>query len=199
MAGEKNNPEKSGSSGNIRTIISRWSHAYKILLGACLFSLLIGTCTSIFFFFKWYEAEQQYVTIRKENSRTKQELEFLKIDYQSMLNEQSIIRDINCQAVNLKDPAGQSTNYARLYWNRFSGEVFLDVLFLPVPPAGKEYHLWVYDMEKPADAGKVKVSFDKRLQRMMSVIIADRWAISLEPEGECTEPTREEILLKSAL
>ena len=199
MAQEKNSPEKPGCNGNVRVIVSRWSKAYKILLAACLFSLLIGTCTSIFFFIKWYEAEEQYVNIRKENSKTKQELEFLKIDYQSMLSEQSIIRDINCQVINLKDPKGESTNYARIYWNRFSGEVFLDVLFLPVPPAGKEYHLWIYDMEKPLDVGRFKVNFDKRLQRMTSIIIADRWAVSLEPEGGSPEPTKEEILLRSAL
>ncbi|MBK5283808.1 MAG: anti-sigma factor [Bacteroidia bacterium] len=195
MAEEK----KKNGDGNVKGIVSRWSKAYKILLAACLFSLLIGTCTSIFFFFKWYEAEQNFVDVRKENSRTKQELDYLKVDYQKIFNEQSIIRDINCQVVNLRDPAGQSTNYARVYWNRFSGEVFLDVFFLPVPPSGKEYHLWVYEMKKPFDLGKFKVNFDKRLLRMVSVIIADEWAVSLEPEGGSVVPTADKIIIQSAL
>ncbi|HLG33932.1 MAG TPA: anti-sigma factor [Bacteroidia bacterium] len=186
-------------TGNLKVIVSRWSKAYKILLAACLFAMLIGTATSVFFFMKWYQAEQHYAKVRNENSRTKQELEFLKLDFQSMFNEQSIIRDINCQVVNLKDPKGESTNYARIYWNRFSGEVFLDVIFLPVPPSGKEYHLWVYDMGLPADLGHFKMNFDKHLQRMVSVIVADSWAVSLEPDSAVTMPTKETILLRSAL
>jgi len=182
----------------MKVIVSQWSKAYKILLAACLFSLLIGTATSIFFFFKWYEAEKQYVSTRNEISKTKNELDFLKIEYQKIFNEQFIIRDINCQVINLKDPLGQSTNYARIYWNRFTGEVYLDVLFLPVPPSGKEYHLWVYDMKNPADLGRFKVNFDKRLMRMVSVIVADQWAISLEPEGGSAVPTKDKILLQSA-
>lgn len=195
MAEEKN---KNGE-GNVRIIVSRWSKAYKILLAACLFAMLIGTATSVFFFFKWYQAEQNFVAVRRENSKTKQELEFLKQDFRTMLNEETIIRDINCQVVNLKDPKGQSTNYARIYWNRFSGEVFLDVIFLPVPPSGKEYHLWLYDMGMPHDLGRFKVTFDKRLQRMVSVIVADSWAVSLEPDSAVTMPTKETILLQSVL
>jgi hypothetical protein len=195
MAEEK----KKNGDGNVKIIVSRWSKAYKILLAACLFSMLIGTCTSIFFFLKWYEAEQQYVSTRKENSKLTKEAEFLKNDYEQILREQSIIRDINCQVVNLKDPKGESTNFARVYWNRFSGEVFLDVLFLPVPPSGKEYHLWVYDTGKPQDAGKFKVNFDKRLQRMVSVIIADGWIVSLEPDSAVSEPTADAIMLQSVL
>jgi hypothetical protein len=190
---------KKNSEGNVKVIVSRWSKAYKILLAACLFAMLIGTATSVFFFFKWYEAERLYVSMRSNNSGLKQALEFLKLDYQWMLNEESIIRDVNCQIVNLKDPKGESTNYVRLYWNRFSGEVFLDVLFLPVPPAGREYHLWVYDMGKPADAGKFKVAFDKRLQKMVSIIVADKWVVSLESEGGATEPSADSIILTSTL
>jgi len=186
-------------NGNVKVIVSRWSKAYKILLAACLFSMIIGTCTSIFFFMKWYQAQQDYVSMRSENSKAKQDIEILTLDYQSIFNEQAIIRDINCQVVNLKDPKGESTNYARIYWNRFSGEVFLDVIFLPVPQAGKEFHLWYYDMGKAIDAGKFRVNFDKQLQRMMSVVVADRWVVSLEPEGESAGLTEESIILRSAL
>src|SRR6185295_1296827 len=105
MAEEK----KKNGEGNVKVIVSRWSKAYKILLAACLFSMLIGTGTSIFFFVKWYQAEQRYAEIRKENSKSKQKFEFLKRDYEMMLREESIIRDVNAHIVNLKDPAGKST------------------------------------------------------------------------------------------
>ena len=146
---------------------------------------------------KWYQAEQESVNIRRDNSKLNLQFEFLKSDFQVILNEQSIIRDVNCMAINLKDPKGESANYARIYWNRFSGEVFIDVLFLPVPPSGKEFHLWYYDMGKPNDAGKFNVNYDKQLQKMVSVIVADHWVISLEPEGGSSEPTKESIILRS--
>jgi len=54
-------------------------------------------------------------------------------------------------------------------------------------------------MGKPMDAGKFKVTYDKQLQHMVSVIVADRWEVSLEPEGAgSTEPTKESIILQSA-
>jgi hypothetical protein len=175
--------EKTNGGNSVRVVVSRWSKAYKILLAACLFSMLIGTGTSIFFFLKWYQAEQQYTEIRRENLQSKQKFEFLKRDYEMMLREESIIRDVNAHIINLKDPTGKSTNFARIYWNKFSGEVFIDVLFLPVPPAGKEYRVWTFDSNVPADAGTFKVNFDNRLQSLYSVVTADRWVIALEPEG----------------
>jgi hypothetical protein len=188
---------KSNGGSSIRVVVSRWSKAYKILLAACLFSMLIGTGTSIFFFLKWYQAEQRYTEIRRENSKSTQKFEFLKRDYELMLREQSIIRDVNAHIINLKDPTGQTNSYARIYWNRFSGEVFIDVLFLPVPPSGKEYRAWIFDNEVPADVGTFKVNFDNRLQSLYSVIIAERWAVSLEPEGGSKELLKENIVLVS--
>jgi len=189
--------EKSNGGNSIRVVVSRWSKAYKILLAACLFSMLIGTGTSIFFFIKWYQAEQRYTDIRRENSQTKQKVEFLKRDYEMMLREESIIRDVNAHIINLKDPTGKSNSYARIYWNRFSGEVFIDVLFLPVPPSGKEYHVWIFDNDVPSEAGTFKVTFDNRLQSLYSVVTADSWAISLDPEGGSKELLEENIVLRS--
>jgi hypothetical protein len=189
--------EKSNGGNSVRVVVSRWSRAYKILLGACLFSMLIGTGTSIFFFIKWYQAEQRYAEIRKENSQSKQKFEFLKRDYEMMLREESIIRDVNAHIINLKDPSGKSNSYARIYWNRFSGEVFIDVLFLPVPPSGKEYRVWIFDSDVASDVGTFKVNFDNRLQSLYSVVTADHWAVSLEPEGGSKEPLPENIVLRS--
>src|SRR5215213_2186570 len=186
---------KSNGGSSIRVVVSRWSKAYKILLAACLFSMIIGTGTSIFFFIKWYQAEQRYVEISRENSHSKQKFEFLKRDYELMLREESIIRDVNAHIINLKDPEGKSTNYARIYWNRFSGEVFIDVLFLPVPPLGKEYRVWILDNKVPSDIGTFKVNFDNRLQSLYSVIIAESWVVSLEPEGGSKELLKENIVL----
>jgi hypothetical protein len=188
---------KSNGGSSIRVVVSRWSKAYKILLAACLFSMLIGTATSIFFFVKWYQAEQRYIEIRRENSKTTQKFEFLKRDYETMLREESIIRDVNANIVNLKDPTGRSTNYARIYWNRFSGEVFIDVLFLPATPSGKEYRVWIFDNDVPSDIGTFKVNFDNRLQSLYSVVIADSWAVSLEPIGGNKELFKENIVLMS--
>lgn len=188
---------KSNGGNSIRVVVSRWSKAYKILLAACLFSMVIGTATSIFFFIKWYQAEQQYSEIRRENSQVKQKFEFLKRDYETMLREESIIRDVNAQIVNLRDPSGKSTNYARIYWNRFSGEVFIDVLFLPVPPSGKEYRVWTFDNDSSSDAGTFKVSFDNHLQSLYSVVIASGWAVTLEPEGGNKQLLDENIVLRS--
>jgi Anti-sigma-K factor rskA, C-terminal len=189
--------EKSNGGNSIRVVVSRWSKAYKILLAACLFSMLIGTGTSIFFFIKWYQAEQRYTDIRRENSQSKQKFEFLKRDYEMMLREESIIRDVNAHIINLKDPTGKSNSYARIYWNRFSGEVFIDVLFLPVPPLGKEYHVWIFDNNVPSEAGTFKVTFDNRLQSLYSVVTADSWAVSLDPEGGSKELLEENIVLRS--
>lgn len=188
---------KSNGGSSVRVVVGRWSKAYKILLAACLFSMVIGTATSIFFFIKWYQAEQRYTDTRRENSQSKQKFEFLKRDYELMLREQSIIRDVNAQIVNLKDPSGKSTNYARIYWNRFSGEVFIDVLYLPVPPSGKEYRVWILDNDIPSDIGTFKVNFDNRLQSLYSVITADSWAVSLDPEGGKKELLEENIILRS--
>ena len=159
--------------------------------------MLIGTGTSIFFFLKWYQAAQRYTDERRENSQSKQKFEFLKRDYELMLREEAIIRDVNAHIINLKDPTGKSADYARIYWNRFSGEVFIDVLFLPVPPTGKEYRVWIFDNDVPSDIGTFKMNFDNRLQSLYSVVTAQKWVVTLEPEGGIKELLPENIVLRS--
>lgn len=85
--------------------------------------------------------------------------------------------------------------YARVFWNKISGEAYLKVFYLPPPPAGKQYQLWAIAGGKPLDMGVFTFTRDMQLQKVKNMSASDAFAITLEPEGGSVSPTLTEMFV----
>ncbi len=84
---------------------------------------------------------------------------------------------------------------AEVFWNKTTGELFIDPSSLPLAPAGKQYQLWFLIDGKPIDAGMISLSDAATIQKMKECKGAQMFAITLEKEGGNPTPTMEQMVV----
>jgi hypothetical protein len=161
---------------------SRPLRAYKRLLAACLFSLFLSTGATVFFYRKWSDAEDWYRAERASKDTLRSQLVELQIAFDKNYNDLSIMHNENYSVFFLNAVDSTKRYFARVYWNRFTRETFLDVQNLPKATDGRQFQLWAYT-DAPVNAGVVILRDDRTLIPMRSIEHADKWALTLEPSG----------------
>jgi hypothetical protein len=81
---------------------------------------------------------------------------------------------------------------AAIYWNKKTGEVYIDPCRMTKAPGGKTYQLWAIVNGKPVDAGIVKTGTSEEkysIQKMKIFEKAEGFAVTLEKEGGSPVPT----------
>ena len=143
-----------------------------------------------------------------QNKKIQQELDLTQAEFSQFktdceerqkrnetLNEQFIaIRHQATRPVQMKGTKLAEDAVAVVYWNNVRRTSYLDVVNLPVPPAGKQYQLWAIVDGKPADMGVFEVKIDSNdLQSVPFVEKAQAFAVTLEPEGGSANPTLDQM------
>jgi len=176
------------------------SHAltYKYLIAACLASLIISTFASYFFYDKWSEAEDRYMAVVTDKNAIAQKYAQEKNAFDKIFGDLSILRDENAKVFTLQATDSTKRYLARVYWNRYTHETYIDIISLPAPSdSTKQYQLWALQGGQPVDAGIFRIDADENIQRAKAVMNADTWCVSLEPKGGSTAPTPDQVLLVS--
>jgi Anti-sigma-K factor rskA len=81
---------------------------------------------------------------------------------------------------------------AAIFWNKKTGEVYIDPCRMAKAPDGKTYQLWVIVNGKPVDAGIVKTGTSEEkytIQKMKIFEKAEGFSVTLEKEGGSPTPT----------
>jgi hypothetical protein len=84
---------------------------------------------------------------------------------------------------------------AVIFWNKKTGEVYIDPCRMVKAPDGKTYQLWAIVNGKPVDAGIVKTGTKEEkysIQKMKIFEKAEGFAVTLEKEGGSSVPTLEQ-------
>ena len=173
------------------------SITYKYLIAACLASLIISTFASYFFYNKWSESEDRIVTLVNESNALAAKYSLEKNTFEKTFNDLMIVRDENATIVTLTATDSSKRYIARVYWNHYTRETFIDPLSLPMPDSSNDYQLWAVVAGQPVDAGVFSSDVEKGIQRSKSVSNADTWAVTLEPKGGSPAPNVEKMFLKS--
>lgn len=97
--------------------------------------------------------------------------------------------------INLSGVGTHTTQSGLLYWDKASGDVFLDLNTMPQAPAGKQYQLWAIIDGKPVDAGMYPFSGSTAMSRMKTIARAEMFAITLENEGGSPSPTMDQMVV----
>jgi anti-sigma-K factor RskA len=185
------------SQRNVAQFRNTHELTYKYLIAACIASLIISTFASVFFYQKWSEAEDRYVTVVNDRNVIAQNLNVAKYEYDKMNHDISVMRDPAITTITLR--AADSTKYyvAHVFWNKYTRQTFIDVSDLPVPPAGRQYQLWALVAGQPYDAGVFDMTGDAGMHKVKQVIDAESWAVTLEPMGGSVAPTMDQMYLVS--
>lgn len=84
---------------------------------------------------------------------------------------------------------------AEIFWNKATGELFIDPSYLPQLPEGRQYQLWFLIDGKPIDAGMISLNDVASIQKMKESKGAQMFAITVEKEGGSLTPTLEQMVV----
>lgn len=172
------------------TLIWKWVAAASVAL------LLVGAYMA----YGMYNKNKQYETqLAQSQQRLDSSLAASKLQQQQFLlghhhMEEMMAGEITAVALHKTKNAPDDCT-AQVFWNKKTGEVFIDPCRMTAAPSGKSYQLWAIVNGKPVDAGLVKTGSvqDKySIQKMKEFKEAQAFAITLEKEGGSATPTLEQ-------
>ncbi len=181
----------------IMSVVRPTSHPiWKWMAAASVALLLVGAYMA----YGMYNKNKQYETqLAQSQQRLDSSLANSKLQQEQFLTghhhmEAVMAGDIAAVALHKTDKAPDDCA-AKVFWNKKTGEVFIDPCQMIAAPSGKTYQLWAIVNGKPVDAGLVKTGSvqDKfSIQKMKEFKEAQAFAITLEKEGGSAIPTLEQ-------
>jgi anti-sigma-K factor RskA len=141
--------------------------------------------------------ESQVVSIEKEKSKLKTDLNSLEIKNKNTQEIIAIVRDDANSVIALAGQVVAPNAKAKIHWNKSSGKVYVDAAGLPEPPEGMEYQIWSLKLNplKPTSIGMLKdfKDNDMKLFAVNNTNDAQAFGITLEPKGGSLTPTMEQL------
>ncbi len=141
--------------------------------------------------------ENQVVSIEKEKSKLKTDLNSLELKNKNAEQVLAIVRDEKNTIVPLTGQAIAPEAKAKIYWNKETQVVYVDASGLPTPPEGMEYQIWSLKMNPltPTSIGMLTDFKDNesKLFAVNSTDGAEAFGITLEPKGGSLTPTMEQL------
>jgi anti-sigma-K factor RskA len=141
--------------------------------------------------------ENQVVSIEKEKSKLKTDLNSLELKNINAEQVLAVVRDQNNTVVPLAGQAIAPEAKAKIYWNKETQVVYVDASGLPEPPEGMEYQIWSLKMNPltPTSIGMLAdfKNNESKLFAVNSTQGAEAFGITLEPKGGSLTPTMDQL------
>ena len=163
----------------------------RFLAAASIVLLVISGGMNIYFYSKFKETTQQYQALVLEKNTLQANNQIMQTKSLDMFNSMQMMTDPKMQKVSMPGIAGKEMNYATVFWDMKSKDVYILPNKLPQPTSGKQYQLWAIVDGKPVDAGVLNDCAG--LCKMKNIPAASMFAITLEKSGGSETPTLSEM------
>jgi len=150
----------------------------------------------------WFINENNNLKEQIQTVETDKELLEVTIEkYSNDLTESkqliTFLRDKDIIAVSLAGQAVSPDSYAKVFWDKKTNTVVLDVQGLPEPPQGKVYQVWSLTLNPltPTSLGTIDdfSSDENKLFTIENANASQAFGITLEPAGGSESPTLEQL------
>lgn len=173
------------------TPVVKMNQSSRFLAAASIILLVISGGMNIYFYSKFKETTQQYQALVLEKNTLQANNQIMQTKSLDMYNSMQMMTDPNMKKVSMPGIAGKELNYATVFWDMKSKDVYILPNKLPQPASGKQYQLWAIVDGKPVDAGVL--SDCAGLCKMKNIPAASMFAITLEKSGGSETPTLSEM------
>ncbi len=180
----------------VRELPPARSGSWSWLAAASVGALLLSAAGNIMLLRELRSTRTALARLESEQVILAQQLQVQNASFQLSQEQLAVVMDPRTELVTLNGTANATGAKARVYWDRSAHRVFLDVLTLPEPPAGKQYQLWALVDGTPVDAGVFDMTADANgLQRMKDIPHAQGFAVTQEQTGGSPTPDLEAMVL----
>lgn len=165
-------------------------------------SIVIGS-TLLFTVLNNSDLTKELDTLASEKQQFEQQLENAKTDLTANKNLLSSIRAKDIITVPLQGQTVSPNSYAKIYWNKSSNTIYVDVQGLPDPPEGKVYQLWSLKLNPltPTSLGTIDdfITDANKIFTIDNPNESQAFGITLEPSGGSKSPTLEQLYTLGAV
>lgn len=175
----------------IETPVVKMNQLSRFLAAASIILLVISGGMNIYFYSKFKETTQQYQALVLEKNTLQASNQIMQTKSLDMYNSMQMMTDPNMQKVSMPGIAGKEMNYATVFWDMKTKDVYILPNKLPQPANGKQYQLWAIVDGKPVNAGVL--SDCAGLCKMKNIPAASMFAVTLEKSGGSETPTISEM------
>jgi anti-sigma-K factor RskA len=167
----------------------------KLAVAASWILLVLFGWLSVYFFNQNNQLKSSVVTLQQNTAGYEEQMSTLNKKLNAYETYRRLKNDASITAVALTSMQEGVKQQAEIFWNKTTGEVFIDPSLLPKAPAGKQYQLWFILDGKPIDAGMITLTDDDFIHKMKECKAAQAFAITLEKEGGNPTPQGQMMVL----
>lgn len=171
------------------SVIPMW----KRLAAASVIVLAGSAIFSVFLINKNTRKEKELAAAKTEINNTKAALQKIHQAHETAHQDMEKMLGGSMVKIALQKTANAPDGCtAAIFWNKKTGEVYIDPCRMSKAPGGKTYQLWAIVNGKMVDAGIVKTGTAEEkysIQKMKVFERAEGFAVTLEKEGGSESPT----------
>lgn len=143
------------------------------------------------------ELKTNIQTVETQKSQLEIEIEYAKTNLDKAKTLISVLRDDNITQVPLAGQGNFASTSAKVYWDKNTNRIFLDVDGLPEPPQGMVYQVWSLTLNPltPTSLGTIDTftTDDNKIFEIANPNQSEAFGITLEPAGGSASPTMEQL------
>ncbi len=170
---------------------------YKLILSIAVLMIVVSKCLLFYYYTQYKSITEALISEKQANLKLVQQFNESQSLHDETVQQLVVLRDPQSQVIRMIGFDNNQEAVASVYWNTETQKVFVDVLNLPPPPEGKQYHLWAFNEKEPVDVGVVQLK--KGMQQLKDVVSADSFAVTLEKVGNVQYPSNEEYFLQASV
>jgi anti-sigma-K factor RskA len=168
----------------------------KWLAAASIAALLVSGIGNWMLYDKVGTMEDQMAAMQNDRTVLAEQMDVQRASLEKSNEQLAVVLDPHKRMVSLGGVGRTLDAKARIFWDEATHDVYMDVLSLPAPPAGKQYQLWALADGQPIDAGMFdSADSAAQVQRMKSIPSAQAFAVTLEDAGGVPSPTLTAMVL----
>ncbi|MFK7750877.1 MAG: anti-sigma factor [Kordia sp.] len=143
------------------------------------------------------DLEAEIELVRSEREALKKQIYQANSDLTAASELLNVLRTKDIISVPLGGQAVSPTSYAKVYWDKSSNNIYLDLQGLPDPPAGKVYQIWSLKLDPltPTSLGVIAdfTTDTDKVFDLQNANESEAFGITLEPAGGSKSPTMEQL------
>lgn len=158
---------------------------------------VLASGVAILYASKFYEKEQQFMSLLQDQSVLAGNLNQVKLDFEQKEFQLDKLVAGDFKLVKLKGESltMQKDASVNLFWDQSAQEVFVAVNNLNELSEEFDYQLWAIGDQGPIGIGLVNEGMEMTLQQMRAVAQAGTFAITIEPKGGSESPTLDKLVV----
>lgn len=159
------------------------SSSGKLAIAASWGLFLLAGAFAIYLYNSNQQLKNDVAALQQDAATSEQQVAELNKKVSSYELYRQLKSDASMTSVVLASVKPEVKQHAEVFWNKTTGELYIDPASLPPAPKGKQYQLWFLIDGQPTDAGMISLS-DVAIQKMKQTKPgAQMFAITLEDEG----------------